>query len=74
MIKSLEDVFANENVIINDPLKEIHTPCASVEYRPEDYEYDDMLNHIDLSAYPIPNDRCVHNTVCLLYTSPSPRD
>lgn len=63
MIKSLEDIFASKDAIINDPLKEIHTPCISVESKPEDYEYNDMLNHINPSAYPVPNERYIHNIV-----------
>lgn len=63
MIKSLEDVFASKDAIVNDPLKEIHNPCVAVESKPEDYEYDDMIKHIDPNAYPIPNARYIHNTV-----------
>lgn len=63
MIKSLNDLFNNDKAIINDPLYEIHTPCQSIDYAPDEDEYYELLSNIDHDAYPNPVDRFIYHTI-----------
>lgn len=63
MYKSIEDVFNSSEAVINDPLYEIHNPVQSCDYPPEINEYDDLLNNINHTAYPLPVDKHIHNII-----------
>lgn len=63
MIKSIADVFNSKDAIINDPLREIHTPVQPVIVEPLEYEYDDFLSDLDYSLYPYPTKEIYHRTV-----------
>lgn len=63
MIKSLADVFNSKDAIINDPLKEIHTPVRPVSSAPAIEEYEDLLLDLDISVYPTPTKEKYHRIV-----------
>ena len=62
-MSSIADIFNNPKAIINDPLEEIHSQVQSVDYVPNEYDYQLFLNHVNYTAYPKPTTGKIHHTV-----------
>lgn len=63
MIKSIADAFNDPKAVYNDPLYEIHNPVQNCDSAPENEEYDDFLNYLDIKAYPLPENKTTHNII-----------
>lgn len=69
---TIYDVFNNSDAIINDPNEKIHTSVKSVDKNPDLMEYNDMLDHLDPTEYPLPDEGIIHHSVSLIRSKLKP--